>query len=342
MDISIPYYEDMSRISNSNIGWYINKGPLYLHNKLTGKEKDESGPQLEKGTMIHEYLLQPEIFSEDYMLFTGNRPSSEQQKKFCNELINTVELQHDKAIISAYKASYSIIGKTDDKMLLEGSKIASELSQYINIVKDNPNKKLITSYDVHMLEKIGKNIKEHKLASRLLDRKCHEGYEIHNEFHINWEYTIDEIGKLINLDIGDKIKCKSLLDHVSFDFNNKVCTLVDLKTTVNIHHFKDSMDHYDYLRQLTYYKMAIEWYLINEENISEEELAKWKFYVYIIAIDTLNEYEVRVFQFEDECEFEFEHRKIITNLTEIYWHIKNNKWDHTISYYLGDGSEHII
>lgn len=26
MDISIPYYEDMSRISNSNIGWFLKKG----------------------------------------------------------------------------------------------------------------------------------------------------------------------------------------------------------------------------------------------------------------------------------------------------------------------------
>ena len=27
MDISIPYYEDNTRISNSNIGWFLKKGP---------------------------------------------------------------------------------------------------------------------------------------------------------------------------------------------------------------------------------------------------------------------------------------------------------------------------
>lgn len=27
MDISIPYYEDNTRISNSNIGWFLKKDP---------------------------------------------------------------------------------------------------------------------------------------------------------------------------------------------------------------------------------------------------------------------------------------------------------------------------
>ena len=39
MDISIPYYEDMSRISNSNVGWYMKRGPMYLRNMLDGKEE---------------------------------------------------------------------------------------------------------------------------------------------------------------------------------------------------------------------------------------------------------------------------------------------------------------
>ena len=38
MDISIPYYEDLTRISNSNIGWFLKKGPKYLKEMLDGKE----------------------------------------------------------------------------------------------------------------------------------------------------------------------------------------------------------------------------------------------------------------------------------------------------------------
>ena len=60
MDISIQYYEDLSRISNSNIGWFLNKGPSFLHKMLSGEGEELNLPQLKRGTMIHEYLLQPE------------------------------------------------------------------------------------------------------------------------------------------------------------------------------------------------------------------------------------------------------------------------------------------
>ena len=59
MIIDKPYYEDNTRISNSSIGWFLKKGPLYFRNMLDGKEEGLKLPQLEKGTMIHEYILQP-------------------------------------------------------------------------------------------------------------------------------------------------------------------------------------------------------------------------------------------------------------------------------------------
>ena len=48
MDITIPYYEDKTRISNSNIGWFLNKGPAYLHKMLTEDVHEEKNPVLRK------------------------------------------------------------------------------------------------------------------------------------------------------------------------------------------------------------------------------------------------------------------------------------------------------
>ena len=62
MVIDVPYYSDNTRISNSAIGWFLKKGPKYLRDMLDGKEKGLELPQLERGTMIHEYILQPEEF----------------------------------------------------------------------------------------------------------------------------------------------------------------------------------------------------------------------------------------------------------------------------------------
>ena len=45
---------------------------------------------------------------------------------------------------------------------------------------------------------------------------------------------------------------------------------MDLKTTQKLWHFEESMNTYDYLRQLCYYTMAVKWYL--SEELKEDEM----------------------------------------------------------------------
>ena len=323
MEIKIPYYEDMSRISNSNIGWFLNKGPAYLHSMLTGKIQGDFGPQLERGTMIHEYLLQPEEFHKDYVVWNKSRPSSVQQETFCRELAQTVEIEPNKAVISAYRAAYKVNGQSDDKVLSNGLKIASELKDYIDFLKLRDERKLISTYQANQLMQIAENIHKHKKARELLKNVyiANED-ELHHEFHINWEFN--------------GIACKSLLDSVHFDFKNKICTLMDIKTTVHIAKFEESMNQYDYLRQLCFYTMALQWYIHNE--LHDDEYMAWKFEWYIIGIDTTGTNEIRVFVFNNEQIYSRK-ETIIQALMDIKWHFENNLWEHTRVYYEGDGSE---
>ena len=133
-EYDIPYYEDNTRISNSAIGWFLNKGPAYFRNMLDGKEKGLDLPQLRKGTMIHEFLLQPDQFWNDYVLFDGEKPKSAQAQKFCENLINTVEIELNKQLSEAYRKSYSIVGKSEDKILSEAPKISVEYKDYIEAI----------------------------------------------------------------------------------------------------------------------------------------------------------------------------------------------------------------
>lgn len=316
MDLSTPYYEDSSRISNSAIGWFLKNGPSYLHKKLNGLIPDEKGSQLEKGTMIHEYILQPDEFVKDYRVFDGQKPKSDQQQKFCDALIDSVEIEPNKAVLSAYKQAYSIIGKSEEKMLSEGLKIASELKDYIEACKTDC--KLINSYDMKKCQQVKYNIQQHKAASKLLDSP---DWEEHHEFHINWECC--------------GVKCKSLLDCVKFDFENKKCQLIDLKTTVKLWHFEDSMKQYDYLRQLCFYAQAIWWYLEFERN---ENPYVWEMEYYIIGIDSTTDSYIRVFKFEEDI-VNSRLEDITDALNTIAWHQKTNLWDHTKEYYEGDGCE---
>ena len=329
MDISIPYYEDKTRISNSNIGWFLNKGPAFLHKMLTEDIPEEKNPVLERGTMIHEYLLQPEEFLKDYVIWEKDKPTSVQQEKFCKELALSAEIEPDKAVLDAYKKAYSTRGKTDETMLSEGLKIASTLKDYIDFLKSNDQRIMISPWDYQMLKKIKYNVYAHKLAEKLLytpgdkyDDESNKTWMCRHEFHINWEWN-------------NGIQCKSLLDSITFDFTNQKATIMDLKTTAKLWHFEDSIEMYDYCRQLCYYKRAVRWYLRNECNQNPDE---WSFEYYIIGIDTTGSNEIRVFKIEESA-VQSRFDTIVKALDAIHWHQVNNKWEHSREYYEGDGSE---
>ena len=337
MDISIPYYEDRTRISNSNIGWFLNKGPAFLHKMLTDPPPEESTQALERGTMIHEYILQPEEFQKDYVVWDKSRPSSAQQEKFCQAIASSTEIEPNRAILSAYKEAYSTRAKSDDLMLSEGLKIASTLKDYIDFLKSNDQRKMISPWDAKMLEKIKQNIKSHKLACKIVWPLSTWGYEqdgtytsdtinAWHEFHINWDFY----GEM-------PVACKSLLDGLTLDFKNKKAVIYDLKTTQKLWHFEDSVSQYDYCRQLMYYTAAVMWYLKNEcgeENVGDN----WSFEWYIIGIDTTGSSDIRVFKFEQE-QIQARFETIKDALTEIAWHQATDKWEHSREYYEGDGSE---
>ena len=343
MDISIPYYEDLTRISNSNIGWFLNKGPAFLHKMLTDPPPEEKNPVLERGTLIHMYLLQPEEFLNTYVIWDKSRPFSAQQEKFCQALASSLEIEPNRAILSAYKEAYSTAGKSEDKMLSEGLKIASTLKDYIDFLKANDGRIMINPWDYQMLKKIRNNIDAHKLACKIVwpdgfgspysyNPEAEKTFgklpiERYHEFHINWEWY----GEM-------PVACKSLLDGLTIDFKNKKAIIYDLKTTAKLWHFEESMVTYDYLRQLCYYRMAVMWYLEHECGQEKPELNGWTFEFYIIGIDTTGSNEIRVFRVEPYMVDSRDH--IIEDaLVEIAWHQANNKWEHSREYYEGDGSE---
>ena len=201
MIIDCEYYSDSSRISNSAIGWFLKKGPRYYRDMLDGKEEGLKLPQLEKGTMIHEYILQPEDFWNDYMILEYDTPKVKQQKDFCDwyttlKATNPLE-DNDKILLDAYNNAYSNKLSNEAKLAI-AKDFELKYSEYIKSRSLEQTKKVISFADLNMLKNIKKNIDEHKKANELLTNDL--GCECHNEFHINWE------------DPKYKLPCKSLLD----------------------------------------------------------------------------------------------------------------------------------
>jgi hypothetical protein len=311
---------------------------------LTEDVPEEKNNVLERGTMIHEYLLQPEEFQKDYVIWNKSRPTSAQQEQFCQALAFSTEIEPNRAILDAYKQAYSTRGKSEDLMLSEGLKIASTLKDYIDFLKANDGRIMISHWDVKMLEQIKHNIQSHKLANKIIWPKGIGGtynytcpldillatgpltFETFHEFHINWTYYVE---------MAAKVECKSLLDGITIDFEKRKVIIYDLKTTQKLWHFEDSIDQYDYLRQLCYYHHAALWYVTHE---CETAADSWTFEYYIIAIDTTGSHEIRVFKIDDRM-VQSRSNVIHSTLRDIFWHQATDKWEHSREYYEGDGSE---
>lgn len=328
MDTSIPYYEDLTRISNSNIGWFLKKGPRYLKEMLDGKEGLKAS-FLDKGTMIHEYILQPEEFWKDYIILDFAVPKVKQQKDLL-EFYSSARLidpfaSEDDILLMSYEAAYNNT-KSKEKKIQEAKELVETYQNYIEYFRNKDSKKVISFADLNMLKAIKKNMEEHKKANELLFNYP-ETFEVHNEFHINWEYPNAS-------SLGD-LPCKSLLDRVMIDHTNKKIILVDIKTTADVYNFKHSIEEFDYCRQLAYYWLAIHWYFKNELKLNIEE---YEYETYIIAVQSHDGYEVRVFKFNPKA---IEERLVTIDyaIKRIAWHKNNNLWDHMKEYYDEDGAE---
>ena len=323
MEIKVPYYQDSSRISNSAIGWFLKKGPRFYKDMIDGKEEGLKLPQLERGTMIHEYILQPDEFWNDYTILDFETPKVKQQKDFCDAYANSIELLEDEKLLTAYRSAYNN-QKTSEIALKEATELSNKYTDYIKAIKEKSlNKKVISFADLNMLKTIKDNILNHIKAKELIEDK--PGVESHNEFHINWE-----------LKVNDWIApCKSLLDRCIFDHVNKKITLIDLKTTSDVYNFKHSVEEFDYYRQLCYYLLAISWYM-NDLGI---DISDYDCEAYIIAIQTNGNYEVRVFDMFNQTELESRKDLIISTLAELSYHYQTGNWDHTRKYYENYGIE---
>ena len=321
MIIDTPYYEDNTRISNSSIGWFLRKGPKYLRDMLDGREKGLDLPQLKKGTMIHEYILQPDEFWKDYIILDYEVPKVKQQKDFCTAYANSLELVEDTKLLEAYRSSYSNT-KSSEIALNEARELCNKYADYIKALQSKKDNKIPISFaDLDMLKKIKKNLEEHQAANKLLF-DVPTTYDCYNEFHINWEL--------------DKVPCKSLLDRVMFDHVNKKIILIDLKTTSDVYNFKHSVEEFDYYRQLAFYLCAITWYMLEVLNYNVDD---YDLECYIIAIQTNGNYEVRVFDMFNEEELLNRKNLISDTIKEISYHINSGNWEHTRKYYENNGIE---
>jgi hypothetical protein len=330
MNITIPYYEDNSRVSNSSLGWFL-ASPRYFKDMIDGKEVFTATKAMENGTMTHMYLLQPDEFKKTYKILNFETPTSPQQKKFCQEYIASIAPTAILKASEAFKDSYSTNGRPEEEIGKKGLEMALKLKSYIKWLRAGGNSgTTITWSALNSLKKTKENVQLHKKASELLFNNGNSPkFEAHNEFHINWDITLKS---------GNTIQCKSLIDRLIIDHENKIVKLVDIKTTADVNAFAKSFNEYDYGRQMAFYWAAIYWYFTNELHI---DIFDYKHETNIVAIQNNGNCACRVFSVPDSV-ITNKSEQILQILAEIDWHNSQNMWDYTREYYEGDGVESLL
>lgn len=321
-------YYSVKRVSNSSLSWFL-KSPKYFKMMLDKDIEEESKSYYETGQEIHMFLLEPEEFEKKYLFYDYDIPKSPQQKQFCDTFASLKKGTKNEKLLKAYRTAY--VSKESDEIILEKAKtLEKNYQEYIKYYKIRFKYEKVLSSATHALyNDIKFDLLSHKKARKLMfneDQTLFGNTDklfIKNELPIFWVHPTTGI------------KCKSMLDRLVIDYENKVVTMIDLKTSSQIADFKDKAIEYRYHRQLAFYWMALYWYFKNELNLNIDDFDKE---TYIVTVSTKGLPETRVYKVSD-LKLTEGLQEIDVLMKELKWHFDNNEWDRPRSYYEGEGIE---
>jgi hypothetical protein len=279
-------------ISNSALKWIDpeeggNPALFKNHPKL-------STDSLRVGSAVHECILQPESFELAPKL--GN-PGSK-----LGEVLNVIPeflksgLDLDKAIKeAALKIDY--FSSTIDTKIENIKKVWLTYSQNVENLNKIPTDKQRVIVSDREWDKVDSCIKS-CLKNEEIVSKLHPIDETGNpiesycEDALFMDYIVTYQGKQCAI-----LKFKMKADNWTIDFNNKIITLNDLKTTgksVNCFMREDgSFNHYKYARQMAVYSEILYWYCMQTYGISKK--AGWKVNANMLVVETIPNYWSRSF-----------------------------------------------
>lgn len=328
-----------SRISASALGVF-EIDPKYFKNYIDGLVDEETPSFMELGTKLHMYLLEPEEFKKNYIYLDVVKPRGDKQKEFCELIANSKLKELQDSVINAYNLTYATKGKSEEKIKQEALKLYNGLSSYVEYVKRSKEYKDILNYSTISYLKTAKNAAEKHVAVKdmLFDEDSFidkPNLFSKNEMRIYWEHPTIELD-------GEKLVLKSIIDRLVIDHEKKVIKLIDLKTSSNLHTFEESYSKYKYHRQMAFYWAAIHYYF--KQEFEDKDIGDYSKETYIVAIQTPNNYgkdypiRCKVFPVIEE-DLNKGIDEIEDLLNEIKWHIDENKWEHSRSYYENNGLE---
>ena len=288
-----PNYYANEAISNSDLGFLKISPRQFIMRKQ--REMQTKSAALELGTLIHKFTLEPDEFIIADVEPVGGKMGEyikayfELEKSGLNEeSISTMAYN-----TAGYKPSHS-----KPETVLKSFKNKPENIAFFNFLKEADGKIALTQKDKQIVEGCLTSLKAHVVSNKFLflEPTENENIETFNEREVFFnQHGVD---------------CKSKLDRVIVNHDDKTVTIVDLKTTSNqvygeckklksktgillrdwhVTGFMYSCVQYAYYRQLAFYMDAI-----------IAEYPEYAVEAFIVAVDTKGSYDVAVYKLPSE------------------------------------------
>jgi hypothetical protein len=280
-------------ISNSSLK-YINPaegGSAASYSNRIDKKSDA----LELGSAIHKLILE----GDDYHLSTVTKPIESVANIMASAALVVCHMNPTKpyevCVREAIQLFYNYRGQpiTEERIQLI---LRDGKAYYNHLIAPVPGALVLTSYLRGRLQLAVSNI----LANQRIAELLKPSNSVFNVKH--FKEDVITAGVKVSVNTGRrrtrifKLKCK--IDSWSIDFDNKVITLNDLKTTSSpIQGFMDhSFQKWHYQRQMGMYAWLLKNYCIQEYNI--QDIDTWTMQVNMIVAETQAPYNAYTFEVE--------------------------------------------
>lgn len=290
-----------SMVSNSRLKW-INPS------EGGNPEKFQNPPILKTdslvlGSVVHQCTLESDKF---YLLPKVDKPTEKLGRVFDEIDYIATHTKRDLSKLdeiikeAALKVNY-YSNNIDNKIQEIKDKYLDYIKRIKNAIEDNGKEPLILSNKAHDLATaLLKSLKEDKYVQNLLfpvDDLLEPRSDVYCEDALFMDFIV----------IYKKTQCATIpfklkIDNWNIDYEKKIVTLNDLKTTrKSTNKFMNpdgSFYLYHYARQLSVYRDILKLYCNRELGISEKN--GWKFYANICAIETIPNYWAKIFYISEE------------------------------------------
>lgn len=308
-------YYAREEISNSDLG-ELQASPRRFMMRKQHEMSTKKSAAMELGSLIHGFALEPDKYIMAEVAPVGGKMGEYIKAYFQLEKVGTPEERIAEMAyeMSGYKPSHS-----KPETILKSFKTKEENIAYYNFLKESDNKIALSPKDKTIIEGCLTSLRGHAVSNKLLFSTNNEAFS-EKEIFFN-QYDVD---------------CKSKLDRLIIDHENKTITVVDLKTTSGMVYseckklksktgilFRDyhttgflfSCLQYNYHRQLAFYI-----------NAAKSLHPEYTVEAYMVAVDTKGSYDVAVYQLPEEW---LKHgREDIEKLLSEYKHYKEtNLWN---------------